>query len=78
LDVRDQKSYRAGHVKGSTLIPGGELQQRMHELRTDRMIVVLAEGDAKAVRAVRMLRNAALDAVHLKGGVGQWPGKMVK
>jgi len=78
LDVRDQKSFRLGHIKGATLIPGYELQQRMHELRTDRMVVVLAATDAKAVRAARLLRSGGLEALVLKGGMVKWSGKLVK
>ncbi len=78
LDIRDQKTYRLGHVKGAILIPGLELQQRMHELRTDRIIVVLAGTNAKAVRAARVLRSGGLEVVYLKGGIAQWQGKLVK
>ena len=78
LDVRDQKDYRQGHIKGATLIPGGELQQRMYELRTDRTVVVVAGTDAKGVKASRQLRNAGLDVLYLKGGITAWPGKLVR
>jgi rhodanese-related sulfurtransferase len=78
LDVRDQKAYRGGHVKGSVLIPGSELPQRMHELRSDQLIVVLADSEAKAFKAARMMRQAGLEVMHLKGGIQAWPGKIVK
>lgn len=78
LDVRDQKSFRLGHIKGATLIPHYDLPTRMHELRQNGPIIVVAGSEARAAQAARSLRQSGLEAMHLKGGVDAWPGKLVK
>jgi 3-mercaptopyruvate sulfurtransferase SseA len=39
IDVRNQASYDAGHVRGAKLIPEGELVNHLGELPKDKLIV---------------------------------------
>jgi len=39
IDVRNQSSYDAGHIPGSTLIPEGEILNHISELPTNKLIV---------------------------------------
>lgn len=39
IDVRNQASYDAGHVKGSRLIPEAEVKNHSDELPKDKLIV---------------------------------------
>ena len=39
IDVRNEASYNAGHVKGARLIPVGEIQNHVNELPKDKLIV---------------------------------------
>lgn len=39
VDVRPKESYEAGHIKGSTNIPLGELIGRLKELPPGKMII---------------------------------------
>ena len=39
IDVRNQASYDAGHVKGARLIPVGEILNHVNELPKDKLIV---------------------------------------
>ncbi len=39
VDVRDENSYRNGHITGSIVIPRPELVSRMSELPKDKLIV---------------------------------------
>ena len=39
IDVRDEASYRSGHIKGSLSIPRPELPKRLGELPKDKLIV---------------------------------------
>lgn len=78
LDVRDLKAYRQGHIKGSHLIPYQELNGRMHEVPTDRLIVTVDGSVRRSRQAAKLLRTGALDARSLKGGMAGWTGKLVK
>ncbi len=40
LDVRQPSEYQAGHLPGATLIPIGELDDRLDELDPDKPTVV--------------------------------------
>ena len=78
LDVRDQKQYRRGHIKGSTLLPQAELQKRTHEVRRDRPVVVVCASGGRAMQSARWLRSQGFEAMYLIGGVNEWPGRLVK
>ncbi|MCA1593531.1 MAG: rhodanese-like domain-containing protein [Acidobacteria bacterium] len=39
VDVRDENSYKNGHIKGALSIPRGELVVRMKELPKDKLVV---------------------------------------
>lgn len=39
VDVRDETSYKAGHIKGAKLIPVSQFEQRMGELPKDKLII---------------------------------------
>jgi rhodanese-related sulfurtransferase len=39
LDVRNQASYNAGHVRGAKLIPVGEVANHLAELPKDKLII---------------------------------------
>jgi 3-mercaptopyruvate sulfurtransferase SseA len=40
LDVRDDASYRAGHMPGAVSMPLATLEQRVNELRSERRTIV--------------------------------------
>ncbi len=78
LDIREQKAFRQGHIKGSTLIPSFELNQRLHELRGGQPIVVVGKTSGRSQQAARLLRTHGHDAIYLVGGFSAWPGKTVR
>ena len=39
IDVRNEASYNAGHIKGARLIPVGEILNHIDELPKDKLIV---------------------------------------
>jgi 3-mercaptopyruvate sulfurtransferase SseA len=39
IDVRNEASYNAGHIKGAKLIPVGEILNHVDELPKDKLIV---------------------------------------
>ena len=70
LDVREPKEYEADHL-GGTLVPLGELAERLEELegwRGERVVVHCRSG-ARSARAVELLRREGFDAVNLRGGL---------
>lgn len=39
VDVRGDGAYKAGHIKGSIMIPAAEIDQHVNELPKDKLIV---------------------------------------
>ncbi len=73
LDVREPQEYQINRIPGSTLIPLGELPQRVHELDSSREIVVHCKTGPRSGRAVEFLRAAGFRRVwNLKRGITGW------
>ncbi len=74
LDVRPVEEYRAGHIPDSLSVPLGDLKGRLAELPKGRDIVAYCRGPycVMAIAAVRILRNAGLNAFRMEHGVIEW------
>lgn len=74
VDVRPPEEYRAGHILGAVSIPLPELEQRLHELPRDKVVVAYCRGPycAMALEAVRLLRSHGYRAYRLTDSVHDW------
>lgn len=75
LDVRELDEYETAKIKGSRLLPMGELQSRMSELASHRddHIVVHCHHGGRSMHVVQALRQAGFSRVqNLAGGIDQW------
>jgi adenylyltransferase/sulfurtransferase len=73
LDVRQPWEYAVCHLEGSTLIPMGELQQRLEEIPADVDIVTVCHTGRRSLLAAHMLQAAGISRVRsLHGGVHAW------
>lgn len=75
LDVREKKEYDAGHVPDSVLIPLGQLEQRLGEIREhrNRTIVVICHGGKRSATACLHLRKHGFkEALNIAGGILAW------
>jgi adenylyltransferase/sulfurtransferase len=76
LDVREPHEYEICSLDGSTLIPLGELPERVNELDTADDIVVFCHSGGRSLQATRFLRNMGFKKVkNLKGGIDAWAEK---
>jgi adenylyltransferase/sulfurtransferase len=80
LDVREPHEYQINRIPGSTLIPLGELPQRLTELPQGAGapdIVVHCKSGVRSAKATRLLTERGFDRVrNLKGGVVAWVDKV--
>ena len=72
LDVRNDDEWEVGHAPAATLVPLGQLSDRVEELPTDRRIVVVCRSGARSGRAAAARVGAGYDAVNLAGGMQAW------
>ena len=73
LDVRQPEEWAAGHIPAATLIPLGELADRVAEVPTGREIVVVCRSGNRSQQGRDILLNAGYGAVtSMIGGMNAW------
>jgi len=73
LDVREQDEYDAGHIPGITLIPTGEIADRLSEIPTDQTVIVTCRSGNRSAQVTDFLRDMGYTNVHnMEGGILAW------
>ncbi len=73
LDVREPQEYQICRIADSTLIPLGDLPQRLTELEGHDDMVVHCKSGVRSAKAVKLLREAGFSkAKNLRGGILAW------
>lgn len=73
LDVREPDEYAAGHIPGITLIPMGEVADRLSELPRDKEIIVTCRTGNRSGQVADFLRQQGFTNVHnMSGGIVAW------
>jgi adenylyltransferase/sulfurtransferase len=74
IDVREPNEFEVARIPGATLIPLGQVTQRMGEIEEGRETVVHCKGGVRSARAIEALRGAGFKGklVNLKGGITAW------
>jgi sulfur-carrier protein adenylyltransferase/sulfurtransferase len=75
IDVREQSEWDAGHVAGATLLPLGEVAQRIGEVVPDRdapLLLHCAVGGRSARASARLAEMGYTNVVNMKAPIGQW------
>ncbi|RIK17164.1 MAG: rhodanese-like domain-containing protein, partial [Anaerolineae bacterium] len=72
-DVREPDEYAAGHIPGITLIPMGEVAERLSEIPTDKEVIVTCRSGNRSGQIVDFLRSQGFTNVHnMEGGIVAW------
>ncbi|WP_420643288.1 rhodanese-like domain-containing protein [Candidatus Leptofilum sp.] len=73
LDVREQWEYDEAHIPGVTLIPMGEVANRLSEIPTDKEVIVTCRSGNRSGQITDFLRQQGYDNVHnMEGGILAW------
>ena len=73
LDVRELSEWTAGHIPGATLIPLGELENRLVEVPKDTKIVVVCRSGNRSAQGRDILLKAGYENVtSMAGGMNDW------
>jgi len=73
LDVREVDEWNQAHIPGATLIPLGELKQRLSELPKDQPIVVYCRSGNRSQTGRDILLEAGFESVtSMDGGINDW------
>lgn len=73
LDVREPQEWQQFHIPGATLIPLGQLQDRLSEVPKDKEVVVVCRTGNRSAQGRDILLNAGFPQVtSMAGGVTEW------
>ena len=73
LDVREQSEWNQFHIPGATLIPLGQLPNRLSEVPKDQKVVVVCRTGHRSAQGRDILKQAGFTQVtSLAGGVTAW------
>jgi len=73
LDVREPSEWAQFHIQGATLIPLGDLPNRLNEVPKDRQVVVYCRTGVRSAQGRDILKNAGYTLVtSMTGGITQW------
>lgn len=73
LDVRTQEEYNEFHLKGANLIPIQELEQNIHKIPKDKIVIVHCAKGKRSAKACEILKDKGLKELYnVEGGINQW------
>ena len=73
LDVREPYEHDIAHLDGATLLPLGQLGERVEELPKDEKIVVHCKSGGRSGKAVAFLQQQGFkDVWNVAGGINAW------
>lgn len=73
LDVRQPEEWAQFHIPGATLIPLGELPNRLNEIPKDREVIVVCRSGNRSAQGRDILLRAGYTLVtSMAGGVTEW------
>ena len=73
LDVREPSEWAQFHIPGATLIPLGDLPNRLNEVPKDRQVVVVCRTGVRSAQGRDILLKAGFTKVtSMAGGLTQW------
>ncbi|MBU3927578.1 MAG: rhodanese-like domain-containing protein [Bacteroidetes bacterium] len=79
LDVREQSEWDQFHIPGATLIPLGELPNRLNEVPKDKTVVVVCRTGHRSAQGRDILLNAGFTQVtSMTGGVTEWQAQRLE
>jgi rhodanese-related sulfurtransferase len=73
LDVREDFEYEAGHIPGATLVPLGQIPNRLDEIPKDKTVIAVCRSGNRSGQATNFLRQQGFENVHnMTGGMNAW------
>ncbi len=73
IDVREPSEYAAGHIPGITLIPMGEIPNRLADIPKDKTVIVSCQSGRRSSQIASFLQEQGFTNLHdLDGGFSAW------
>lgn len=78
IDVRETFEFQVCRIEGCTLIPLGQIPNRVHELDAAREYVVYCHTGVRSALAAAYMRKLGFRAKNLAGGIDKWATEVDK
>ncbi|MDZ4992679.1 rhodanese-like domain-containing protein [Clostridium perfringens] len=81
LDVRNEDEFAEGHLKNAIQIPVDELKENLSDIEKfkDQLVLVYCKTGNRSADAMDILKeNGFTNLVHMKDGISNWDGEIVK
>jgi rhodanese-related sulfurtransferase len=75
VDVRTEREFRTGHVKGSLNIPLNKLHKNISKLKKDKPIITCCASGMRSSTAKNILKNSGFTEVY---NAGSWTSIKLK
>ncbi len=77
LDVREEYEYEAANI-GATLIPMGDIMERVNEVPKDKKVVVHCRSGKRSATVINALEQnfGYTNLINLKGGIMAWASEI--
>jgi len=75
IDMRDEESYRRGHIAGAVNLPGDVLWEQLPALPGDRLLVLYCYHGPRSMLAAKQLAARGYEAADVYGGILAYRGK---
>jgi len=73
VDLRDQKEFSEGHIKGSEHIPFGSLKEKSATLDKTKTIIFVDKSGQHTGMAGKMLKSEGfVQVARMAGGIAEW------
>lgn len=73
IDVREPHEWDICHIEGATLIPLGQIQNRLSEISGDDEVIVYCKMGGRSKKAYKILQDNGFGALkNLRGGIRAW------
>jgi rhodanese-related sulfurtransferase len=73
IDVREPEEYAAGHIPDVTLMPMGEVPQRLNDIPTDKTVIAYCRSGNRSGQVMQFLQQQGYENVHnMEGGIIAW------
>ena len=76
LDVREQHEFDAASIEGVTLIPLGQLKEKLTGLNKEDSLLCICAGGIRSARAAKLLVSEGFkDVTNMKEGMHGWQAR---
>ena len=73
IDVREPHEWDICHIEGATLIPLGQIAERLGEIRGEDEVIVYCKMGGRSKKAYKILEDNGFNTLkNLRGGIRAW------